>query len=272
MKKVSLMTALLFALCLLSSCGGGSPTLAPSAPLAITSGAPPSGETGNAYAGAAGFSFVASGGVAPYKWNWAPATGSSVPVGLTLAGNLLSGTPTASGIYVIVVTVTDSASPAAHVGVNYSVSIDMPLAITSDDPPGGTVGVQYGVLGTEYLRCILSPVFGWHVSCVPCDPNLADSCPITPCVHRVGLKPCTEIQQVPVGFTFSAGGGAAPYTWTATGLPPGLNLDLTSGNISGTPTTAGSYSVSVAVSDSESLPAQVTMTYAVGIDGASLQK
>ncbi len=48
----------------------------------------------------------------------------------------------------------------------------------------------------------------------------------------------------------AATGGISPYTWTASGLPPGLSINPASGEIAGTPTTAGTYSVSVGVFDS----------------------
>ncbi|CRK56036.1 Carboxypeptidase T [Alloactinosynnema sp. L-07] len=41
----------------------------------------------------------------------------------------------------------------------------------------------------------------------------------------------------------TASGGTAPYTWSATGLPAGVSINSTSGLISGTPTTAGTYNV-----------------------------
>jgi Zn-dependent metalloprotease len=53
--------------------------------------------------------------------------------------------------------------------------------------------------------------------------------------------------------TLSASGGTAPYTWTATGLPAGLSIS-TGGVISGTPTTAATYNVTVTATDSAATP------------------
>src|SRR5262249_31661078 len=51
--------------------------------------------------------------------------------------------------------------------------------------------------------------------------------------------------------TFSATGGWPPYTWSAlSALPAGLTLNSASGVLSGAPTTAGSFTLSVKVTDS----------------------
>jgi hypothetical protein len=42
---------------------------------------------------------------------------------------------------------------------------------------------------------------------------------------------------VPLSLQLAATGGQAPMTWSATGLPAGLTLDVTTGLITGTPTT-----------------------------------
>ncbi len=55
----------------------------------------------------------------------------------------------------------------------------------------------------------------------------------------------------PFSLTMVAQAGVGAYhNWTASGLPSGLTINATSGVISGTPTTAGSYVVTVGVTDS----------------------
>ncbi|PYX83119.1 MAG: peptidase S8, partial [Acidobacteria bacterium] len=41
----------------------------------------------------------------------------------------------------------------------------------------------------------------------------------------------------------AASGGITPYSWSATGLPAGLSLNSGTGQIAGTPSTAGNYTV-----------------------------
>lgn len=71
----------------------------------------------------------------------------------------------------------------------------------------------------------------------------------------------------PYHGTFSASGGTGPYAFSAAALPAGLTLDPTSGNLSGTPTLAGSSSFSVTASDAHS--AQVTAHYTLDINAAT---
>lgn len=57
-----------------------------------------------------------------------------------------------------------------------------------------------------------------------------------------------------VGATVSVsgsvtGGAGAPYTWTASGLPPGVSIDASTGTMTGTVTTPGSYPVALTVAD-----------------------
>ena len=61
----------------------------------------------------------------------------------------------------------------------------------------------------------------------------------------------------------TATGGPPPYAWSATGLPPGLALGSASGIITGTPTTAGSYPVTVTVTDASDGAGTATFTWTV---------
>ncbi|EKK5269562.1 autotransporter domain-containing protein [Cronobacter dublinensis] len=64
--------------------------------------------------------------------------------------------------------------------------------------------------------------------------------------------------------TLSATGGSAPYTWTAHGLPAGITLNAATGALSGTPTTAGSFTFSVTVKEAGNVSATASYTLVVG--------
>src|SRR5271166_475039 len=69
-------------------------------------------------------------------------------------------------------------------------------------------------------------------------------------VITAGTPPSGLAGTAYAGYAFSvARGGAAPFQWSQTGtLPPGLALD-TSGQLAGTPVTAGTYNFTVIVTD-----------------------
>jgi streptogramin lyase len=54
--------------------------------------------------------------------------------------------------------------------------------------------------------------------------------------------------------TLQASGGTTPYTWTATGLPPGMSIN-SAGMVSGTPTSLGTFNPTITATDS-SIPTQ----------------
>ncbi|NBH04887.1 putative Ig domain-containing protein [Amycolatopsis sp. SID8362] len=64
----------------------------------------------------------------------------------------------------------------------------------------------------------------------------------------------------------SASGGSGGYTWTASGLPAGLSIG-SGGLISGTPTTAGTYSVTATAKDSSGATGSTTFTWTISPSG-----
>ncbi|GAA4714770.1 ExeM/NucH family extracellular endonuclease [Nocardioides conyzicola] len=69
-------------------------------------------------------------------------------------------------------------------------------------------------------------------------------------------------------FTLAATGGTTPYTWSATGLPPGITV-AADGGVSGTPTTESSYTPEVTVTDSSTPTAGTdakTFSYTIGAE------
>jgi hypothetical protein len=166
-KKTSLYTVYFFLFALLVSHAAVSPVSATT--LTIGSGAPPAGIVGTPYGGThtvyeyhvlvtySGWQLYASGGVGSYKWSWAPQLGSSLPPGLsigvvtryfggstrccvTISIPVIDGTPTVPGSYYVVVTVTDSRSPADQAHAGYIITIaKSPAAALSVKPTAASL-------------------------------------------------------------------------------------------------------------------------------------
>lgn len=77
--------------------------------------------------------------------------------------------------------------------------------------------------------------------------TVADEIFITP----ITLPPCTVNATYP-GQTLVAAGGVAPYSWSVSSgsLPTGLALNGSTGTITGTPTTLGTFDFTITVTDS----------------------
>ena len=143
--------------------------------LVITSGSPPSGTVGAAYAGG-GFPVTASGGSGPYSWSWAGAAGSILPPGLTLADGMISGTPTTPNTYNVVVTVADSQTPPAQTPANYTITVNAQsaLVITTGPLPAGRVGSVYGSKnGPGFPLAATGGVAPYHWSWTGAPPGLS---------------------------------------------------------------------------------------------------
>jgi predicted secreted protein len=67
--------------------------------------------------------------------------------------------------------------------------------------------------------------------------------------------------------TFAAAGGTQPYTWSVTGgsLPTGLNLARATGDVTGLPTAAGTFTFTLRVTDSSTSPATAAGLFSIEI-------
>lgn len=69
----------------------------------------------------------------------------------------------------------------------------------------------------------------------------------------------------PYSHTYSASGGTAPYTWsiTAGALPTGLSLNAATGEVTGNPSAAGSYSFTITAQDDNGVQGSLAETVVI---------
>jgi hypothetical protein len=77
----------------------------------------------------------------------------------------------------------------------------------------------------------------------------------------------TGVVGTAVSLQMSASGGTPPYTWSATGLPAGLSINSSSGLISGTPTTATTYTATVTAKDTANVTGSAQFGWTISPSG-----
>ncbi|MDR3698110.1 MAG: putative Ig domain-containing protein [Candidatus Sulfopaludibacter sp.] len=222
-----------------------------------------------------------TGGTPPYLWS-----AGGLPQGLSInpATGEISGTPTSFGTFNISVAVTDANGLSASARYSAPVSTPAPAPqLGSGSPPAGFVNVSYNYsfnatggngnvsfgLGTGsvppglildnsgVLKGQPTTAGTYNFSVVVTDADgLNSSVSFTMLIKPQPLSITTPAPLAsvamgsPVSIKFAALGGVPPYTFSATGtLPPGTSL-AGDGTLSGTPTTPGTYSFGIVVSDS----------------------
>ena len=278
-------------------------TLTVEAPvLALSPGA---GTLAATYAAPFSQAFAASGGVGPYTY----ALAGTLPSGMSFSGNTLAGTPLQPGNYSITITATDTgatgpgapfqasntytlqvgapaiaitpaALPATTAGATYLQSLTATggvapytHAITAGSlPPGITLSTGGALSGTPTT----SGTFAFTVTATDGNGQSgAQAYTLVVAVPVLGISPAT----LPAGTTGTAysqaltiAGGIAPYTVTQTGtLPNGLTFNAASRTFSGIPTQAGTFPLTVTVTDSTGgTPATASVAYTLDIAAPAL--
>jgi chitinase len=121
----------------------------------------------------------------------------------------------------------------------------VPASWNESLPAGGSVSFGYnGAPGTQQKIPVNFRVNGTAVGGTPPAPT-----PVTPPPATVAAPVITSATsaagQVSQAFAFTVTASGRPTTYSALGLPAGLSLNSTSGAISGTPTSAGVFAVTV---------------------------
>ena len=229
-----------------------------------------------------------------------------MPPGLGLSsGWVLTGKPSAAGSFSMTVTVTDSSKPALSATTTFTINIAMtmtpslPGSVTGAPYPtttlqawGGTVPYVWSATGLPTWLS-LDPATG--VLSAAGNPSAAGTSTFQITV-KDGSSPQRQLTTtysvtivtgmlittdttLPGGVpnvpypkvTLAVAGGTAPYTWTAqTVLPDGLTLDKDKGELSGTPSLAGSSSITILVTDSATPAVTATATFTLAIASLSV--
>jgi uncharacterized repeat protein (TIGR01451 family) len=238
---------------------------------------PPSGWTHTVYFD----TLTESGGTSPFTWS---VSAGSLPAGISLSadGNL-SGTPTATGTASFTVQVTDANGQSATQGT--SISISAGVSTTFAAPPAAVVGTAYtftltaaggttpytwsvnagslpaGITLTSAGVLAGTPTaagsFAFSVNVIDKNNGIATASitlVVTAVLTLTFTAPPAGQAGTPYTDTLTAAGGTTPYTWTVTAgsLPAGLTLNSSTGVLAGTPTTAGTASFTIKVTDAAS--------------------
>jgi hypothetical protein len=227
---------------------------------------------------------VATGGTGTYTWALNSGSGP-LPTGLTLsAAGVLSGTPTATGTFNFTVKATDAANHSDLQDLSILVTAAGALTITTASLPNGVQGTAYPAQtitatgGTgSYTWTVDSGSLPGGLTFTPSattasitgTPSATGTFNFTLKVvdgaaatvtkqftinvmAAVDITTSSPLPAATAGAAYStvlaASGGTPPYTWTAT-PPAGLTMSATTGAITGTPSTAGTTSFNVQVTD-----------------------
>ena len=262
---------------------------------AISTASLPSGKVNEAYSAT-----LEATGTASITWS---VSSGSLPSGLSLNSStgVISGTPTSSGSYTFSVKATNSyGSDTKSYTLTVNASTGVPPTIITSSLLDGKVGERYSAgvsaTGTSPITYALysgslppgltisssGEISGTPTTAGTYTPTFSatndygtDTKQYTIRITAAGVKPSISTASLPNGTvnqSYNAtleATGTASITWSVSSgsLPSGLSLNSSTGAISGTPTTAGSYTFSITAANSYGN--SEAKTYTVVIESAA---
>ncbi|MFN8814978.1 MAG: putative Ig domain-containing protein [Acidobacteriota bacterium] len=263
--------------------------------LQVATSALPDGQVNQGYTVA----LAATGGSPPYSWDLSSGSGN-LPNGLTIAGGNILGTPNVTGTFNFLLRVSDQSGASAVRNLSLRVN-GSGLAIQTSSLPNASLGVLYSqsiqITGgaQPYTSSIsagsLPSGLSFASGVISGTPTAIGSSTFTISVVDA-LN--TQVQRVltlnvtPPAFGFSsttlpagqinvaysatlgAVGGISPFTYSilAGTLPSGITF--TNGVFTGTPTSSGSFPLTIQVRDSASPNATVSANFNLVINSTTL--
>jgi hypothetical protein len=230
----------------------------------------------------------ATGGIGTRTWS---IVAGNLPTGLSLnqTTGVISGTPLVpDGTSSFTVRVADAAGQDDTQALSITINLANPPIITTTTLPGGTVGQPYsqtlqttgGIgllswsLSSGSLPAMLSLSPNGVISGTPTNAGAANfTVRVADTLNQFDTQDLSIVVSAALTITTSSlpaakegdsynrtlqrAGGVAPFTWSVTpALPDGLNLDPSTGQITGSPAagTEGTYGLNFTVQDSSTPP------------------
>jgi hypothetical protein len=238
--------------------------------------------TGN---GGQPFSYTITAGNLPTSFS---VTGT-LPTGLSLTGATISGTPTQTGTFPVTINATNGAGTGSQ-ALTITINLVAPVITSANTANGnggqafnyqitaGNLPASYSVTGALPSGLSVNPGTGL----ISGTPTVNGTFNVTinatngagtgsqalaivlTAITPVITSPAAAAGQAGVPFSYTITANNVPTSFSATGLPPGVTVNTTSGLISGTPTANGTFPAQInAINGAGTATQALTITIAV---------